>query len=271
MSDDPIRSWIDEAARAQAKEARSRRGADRLPLPPPKPSSTPPDDERLAVYRALFPLRLISDLISFLTFTVLIVIVLPGAMYLLYAYAGLPTPLAVGAVLGAVALFVAARVALYFALLPHRFAKFRRWRRELPFALDGWSQLVDAAHLADSSYWRLECTVALTINEPLADEPRQALDSVLFLLCKEANGNFYALEEPVSGFGGDPRKEWSSDLSTIAGSVNTGVVRDLYLFLSERLAVLARAHGSIAAVKIEVSPRECELAPVSVSSEGTSS
>jgi hypothetical protein len=188
-----------------------------------------------------------------------------------HVYAGQPLELAIGEAVGVAALFVLVRVAIYFALLPMRFAAFRRWRRELPFSLGGWRELVDSRHFASWRYWRLECKVTLTLAEALSDDAKRALDSVLFLFCKEANGDYYGLEVPISGFGSDPRVEWQHDGATLSGSVNTEVTHDLYKYLFRRLAVIARAHGSVTAVTIEVSPAEYELAPQSMDSEGTSS
>ncbi len=263
MSDnDDLGKIIDKAEQLKNKkrvEAEKNRPGPALIKPR---AVTPPDDERWEVHRVfamadvhwfrwLLPLALLS----------LPVILCSGKQ------------LSVWQSWGFIAVIAAIPLGRYLAARLHAlatFARFRSWRRRLPFKLVGWEKLVDTEHFDSGVYWRLEGSLKIELtSHPTLDG--KAINALLYLFCHEANREFYVPEFCIAGFSGDPRKEWAVNGTTARGSVNNGVANQIYLFLDRRLGPLAAKHGVTGQVTITVSDKEYEISPEQISSEGTAS
>jgi len=146
------------------------------------------------------------------------------------------------------------------------YAKFRDWRKNLPFRLAGWEAVVDTEHFHSMLYWRLEASLEIEF-ESQGEFTEKVLEDMLFLFCKNANKSFYTPEFAITGFAGDPRAEWKADTHIAKGSLNNEVVFWMHKFLSEELAPLALKYQNIRTVILKASPKEYKIDPKRVSSD----
>ncbi|MBS2033239.1 MAG: hypothetical protein JST54_35525 [Deltaproteobacteria bacterium] len=250
MADD-IGKWVDEAKAERAKD--EKRAADKKAAPPPHgkpPKSTPPDDERIEVYRALHPGSLWVEL----AVVIVVAAIVAGIALIFEAPPKIAIPIVAGLALVAVVIRLGTRTK------KPSFAEFRRWRRELPFELVGWPELVDGNHFdakpptGDDEYWR-SVRIDLDVDAASTGDAMEAIDAVLLLFCNQANSRFYELKA-LAGSSFDPRKKWQRNGLSVAGSTNFAVRTDIYSALLRRLEVVARARSSITRVVITVNHRE---------------
>jgi hypothetical protein len=133
-------------------------------------------------------------------------------------------------------------------------------RKNIPFVLNGWERLFETPHHLSKYYWRLEASIKIDFR-PEAAQEEKTIDAILYLFEKEANGWIYDTDTPVGGFSGDPRKPWKRMGNELHGSVNVGMITEIYRLLNQ-LAALQRKHAVIASVTINPGRGDVEVDPI---------
>jgi hypothetical protein len=215
---------------------------------------TPHNDETWRVYKALF-----SRSVGFLW---LLPLALIPVVYIIYANE-------TNKFVTYLSIIIAIPLIrwIYLIIKLHQgYSAFRKWRKQLPFELIGWENIVDSKHFNNTLYWRLNASVRIefqtkdSFNEKL-------LTDMLFLLCKKMGKCFYTPEFAIAGFASDPRKHWEVQGNLIKGSLNNQVVLEIYKFLSEELRPLASEYQNVQRVILEASLEEYKIEPERVSSD----
>jgi hypothetical protein len=253
MADDLDR--LLEKAREENQKAQSRKKqAPQKPRPAEQPV-TPDDDERYSVYRRLSPARI--SIIEFalvaglcITFVTMWVV---GQSDPLWVWKGYDMCFVCSV---AFAGFLALRL-LYTELYAFfTFSRFRKWRKQLPYRLEGWQELVDMPHFGKAHWWRRECTLRVTITSE-NENVVQGFNDLAALLCRNCNKGYY------TAFSSDPRISWSLDGHQLRGSVNGAVARKIYDFLRKDMTLMAERYGQPVKITITVRGDVEEVAPES--------
>lgn len=243
--------------KANAENEKSRK--PRRPAPAPKgpamPPPTPENDERYVVYRVLCPAR-----ISFVEFVLFISAIL--CLFMMWVI-GSDQPmwvwnghdmflLSTFAVIGLLLLrFVFTELYMFLT-----FPAFRKWRKNLPYTLEGWPEMVDMPHFGKIKWWRSECRITVRFGRP-DQHAVEAFNALARSLCTRLNKTFY------TPFSSDSRTTWSLNEFELKGSMNGNCARKIYRFLHNDMALLAARYGQPEKIVITVRGGVEEVTPES--------
>lgn len=253
MADDLDR-LLEKAREENQKAGQRKKQAAQKPRPEVLPV-TPGDDERYSVYRRLSPARI--SVIEFalvagicITFITLWLVGLGNPSW---AWKGYDMFFVCSVITGSILALRLIYTELY-ALLT--FSSFRKWRKNLPYRLEGWQELVDMPHFGKAHWWRRECTIRVTIGSQ-NENVVQGFHDLAASFCRNCNKVYY------TAFSSDPRITWSLDEHILKGSVNGVVARKIYDFLRKDMTLMAERYGQPVKITITVRGNVEEVTPES--------
>jgi hypothetical protein len=155
--------------------------------------------------------------------------------------------------LGLVAL-VGLRLILYYILKILEFGKYRKWRRNLPFTVNGWDILGKKEKYPSYTQWDLKVSLTVKLKSNPSDEVKELIRDALFIFISKANKDFYEPASVQAGFVGDVRKKWDfTDSFEVTGSANASVLGEIYLCISKLLRSIHLSYPVIESVSLHYS------------------
>jgi len=126
---------------------------------------------------------------------------------------------------------------------------FRKWRRELPFQLNGWEEVVDSDIISDDCTWASKFKLNVEYDGTTEDDVRN-ISAYLTVLTKKVNKCFYEPESIIESYSGDPRIPFQVEEYSISGSANCEIVKVIRRFLMDDLSMLERRSHLIKSVNL---------------------
>lgn len=126
---------------------------------------------------------------------------------------------------------------------------FRGWHKKLPFTVEGWEELVTTKNFNDSWYWT-DVEIILHFSEKI-DFSKDGIDSLWNFFIGKTDKHFYP-PELSSTFLHDPRHRWKAKDNRAMGSMNSRMAKELYLFLTKKLASLAKSGIALTKVSLHL-------------------
>ena len=148
---------------------------------------------------------------------------------------------------------------------------FKGWKKNLPFALEGWEKLVQTEGFLSYQHWQLKVSVQSECARSEKNFSGQVLNTLENFVNK-ANKTFYAPNDVLDRFVDDPREKWKIDAERckLEGSLNCQVAYRLYQLIRQELTPLAH-HANIKKISIKPDIKSYFINPLRGQSESTAS
>lgn len=141
------------------------------------------------------------------------------------------------------------------------FNEFKKWQERLPFKVTGWEKLTQWSDEFSAYSWRVKCQIKVNWKGNYLSH-QKAIEAIGYVFTKHTEENFYGLNgASVSGYAEDPRIYWKYENGVLIGSANIGVVWQIYLFIKNDLALLARKYDIVDSVEITADEEDTKIEP----------
>ena len=147
-------------------------------------------------------------------------------------------------------------MAVYLLVNYFRYIAFIGWQEKLPFALEGWEEMIRTKKMFCDLCWNDTRLEVSTEGEDSA--VKQLTEAALSLFCDRSKKAFYTAK--MFGAGKRSRQDWKMVSPVSAeGSASPQVMRYMKDLFENELSVIARKTGKIKAVKVTLLSGEFEV------------